>query len=423
MAERSGDEPSGRGRVDTARAVAGLKEIRRLTEDGDGAQRVAWTDTWIIARDWLAGQLAEIDGVTVERDAAGNTWATAPGADERFVIVGGHLDSVPNGGWLDGALNVVAGLEVLRALAPEERPFTLKLVDWADEEGARFGRSLLGSSAAAGTLDPGAVRGLTDRDGTALPDALAAHDVDLDTMRDAGAALEGALAYLELHIEQGPVLEQLDKPLGAVLGTFGVQRHKVVFTGAHAHAGASPMHLRKDAFLAAARSALAWRDDAAARDDVRATTGVVKVTPGIVTAFNGTCEVSLDQRSLDAGVLAEMLATAREASERIAAEEGCTVSWEQIWEIEPILFDDGLIDLADAAIQEVAGTSERLPSGPLHDAAEMARVMPTVMVFVKSLGGVSHTKEEDTPDADLELSVRALYELTRRTLAWAEAAG
>ena len=192
------------------------------------------------------------------------------------------------------------------------------------------------------------MRGLTDRDGTALPDALAAHDVDLDTMRDAGAALEGALAYLELHIEQGPVLEQLDKPLGAVLGTFGVQRHKVVFTGAHAHAGASPMHLRKDAFLAAARSALAWRDDAAARDDVRATTGVVKVTPGIVTAFNGTCEVSLDQRSLDADVLADMLARAKEASERIAAEEGCTVAWEQIWEIEPILFDAGLIDLADA---------------------------------------------------------------------------
>ena len=409
--------------VDAARAVAGLKEIRRLTEDEDGAQRVAWTDTWITARDWLAGQLAEIDGVTVERDAAGNTWATAPGADERFVIVGGHLDSVPNGGWLDGALNVVAGLEVLRALAPEERPFTLKLVDWADEEGARFGRSLLGSSAAAGTLDPEAVRGLTDRDGTALPDALAAHDVDLDTMRDAGAALEGALAYLELHIEQGPVLEQLDKPLGAVLGTFGVQRHKVVFTGAHAHAGASPMHLRKDAFLAAARSALAWRDDAAARDDVRATTGVVTVTPGIVTAFNGTCEVSLDQRSLDADVLADMLARAKEASERIAAEEGCTVAWEQIWEIEPILFDAGLIDLADGAIQDVAGTSERLPSGPLHDAAEMARVMPTVMLFVKSLGGVSHTKEEDTPDADLELSVRALYELTRRTLAWAEDAG
>jgi len=406
--------------VDAARAVAGLREIARLTGNEDGAQRVAWTDTWITARDWLASELAGIDGVTVERDEAGNTWATAAGDSERFVIVGGHLDSVPDGGWLDGTLNVVAGLEVLRALAPEPRAYTLKLVDWADEEGARFGRSLLGSSACAGTLDPDAVRGLTDRDGTALPDALAAHGVELDRMKESGSRLDGALAYLELHIEQGPVLEQLDLPLGAVLGTFGVQRHMVRFTGAHAHAGASPMHLRRDAFLAAARSSLAWRDDAAGRDDVRATTGIVRVSPGIVTAFNGTCEVSLDQRALDADVLADMLATAKEQSERIAGEEGCTVEWEQVWEIEPIPFHPELIDLADTAITEVAGTSRRLPSGPLHDAAEMARVMPTVMLFVKSLGGVSHTKEEDTPDADLELSVRALYDLTRRTLAWAE---
>jgi N-carbamoyl-L-amino-acid hydrolase len=406
--------------VDAARAVAGLREIARRTANEDGAQRVAWTDTWITARDWLANELAGIDGVTVDRDEAGNTWATAPGESDRFVIIGGHLDSVPNGGWLDGTLNVVGGLEVLRALAPEPRRFTLKLVDWADEEGARFGRSLLGSSASAGTLDPDAVRGLTDRDGTALPDALAAHGVQLDGMGESGGRLDGALAYLELHIEQGPVLEQLDLPLGAVLGTFGVQRHMVRFTGAHAHAGASPMHLRRDAFLAAARSALAWRDDAAARDDVRATTGIVRVSPGIVTAFNGTCEVSLDQRALDAEVLADMLATARANAARIASEEGCSVEWEQVWEIEPIPFHPELIDLADAAVQEVAGTSRRLPSGPLHDAAEMARVMPTVMLFVKSLGGVSHTKEEDTPDADLELSVRALYELTRRTLAWAE---
>ena len=252
--------------------------------------------------------------MTVERDEAGNTWATAPGDSDRFVIVGGHLDSVPNGGWLDGTLNVVGGLEVLRALAPEQRDYTLKLVDWADEEGARFGRSLLGSSACAGTLDPDAVRGLTDRDGTALPDALAAHGVELDRMKESGQRLDGAIAYLELHIEQGPVLEQLDLPLGAVLGTFGVQRHLVRFTGAHAHAGASPMHLRRDAFLAAARSSLAWRDDAAARDDVRATTGIVRVSPGIVTAFNGTCEVSLDQRALDPDVLADMLQTAKRSS-------------------------------------------------------------------------------------------------------------
>jgi allantoate deiminase len=407
--------------VDAARAVAGLRELRRLTGDDNGAQRVAWTDTWLTARDWLASELDGIGGVTVDRDEAGNTWATAPGASDRFVIVGGHLDSVPDGGWLDGTLNVVAGLEVLRALAPERRELTLKLVDWADEEGARFGRSLLGSSACAGSLDPDEVRGLTDRDGTALPDALAAHGVELDRMKESGRRLDAALAYLELHIEQGPVLEQLDLSLGAVLGTFGVQRHRVRFTGAHAHAGASPMHLRRDAFLAAARSSLAWRDDAAARDDVRATTGSVRVTPGIVTAFNGSCEVSLDQRALDADVLADMLATARTRSEEIAEEEGCTVSWERVWEIEPIPFDAELIEMADAAVAEVAGTSTRLPSGPLHDAAEMARRIPTVMLFVRSIGGVSHTKEEDTSDADLERSVQALYELTRRTLDWAAA--
>jgi allantoate deiminase len=407
--------------VDAARAVEDLRELRRRTGDDDGAQRVAWTDTWESAREWLRGELAGIEGVTVRTDEAGNLWATLPGASEQSIILGGHIDSVPNGGWLDGALNVIGALETLRALAAEPQPLTVHLVDWADEEGARFGRSLFGSSAAAGTLDPDSVRGLTDRDGVALPDALAAHGVDLDRALEARAGLDGVLAYLELHIEQGPVLEGLDLPLGAVLGTFGVQRHAVRFTGQHAHAGSTPMHLRRDAFLAAARSALEWRDAAAAGDDVRATTGAVTVSPGIVTAFNGTCEVTLDQRALDPDVLDRLLADAREASERIADEEGCMVAWERIWEIEPIPFSPELIDLADAVIADLAGTSHRLPSGPLHDAAEMARRVPTVMIFVRSLKGLSHTKEEDTPVEDLELSVRALHALALRTIDWAQA--
>jgi allantoate deiminase len=405
--------------VDAARAVEGLRELRRRTGNEDGAQRVAFTDTWKAANDWFREELAGIEGVSVDTDAAGNLWATAPGDSERFVIIGGHLDSVPSGGWLDGALNVVAGLEVLRALAPEQRPLTLKLVSWADEEGARFGRSLFGSSAASATLDPDEVRDLADRDGVALPDALREHGIDLDRALDARHSLDGAAAYLELHIEQGPVLERLGLPLGAVLGTFGVERHAVRFAGQHAHAGSTPMDVRHDAFLAAARSALAFREDALKREDVRATTGIVRVSPGIVTAFNGACEISLDQRSLDAAVLADMLQTAKDRSERIAQEEGCSVEWERIWQIEPLPFHPDLIDLADAVIADVAGTSTRLPSGPLHDAAEMARVMPTVMLFVKSLRGLSHTKEEDTPVEDLELSVRALHELTRRTLEWA----
>jgi len=406
--------------VDARRAVEELKELAELTGGPDGARRVAWTETWREARDWFRGKLEEIDGITeIETDEAGNVWATAPGDSERAVLLGGHIDSVPNGGWLDGALNVIGALEVMRALAPRRRPVTLRLVDWADEEGARFGRSLFGSGAAASALAPDDVRNLKDRDGTALPDVLREHGVDLDRANEAGRQLENAVAYLELHIEQGPVLERIDLPLGVVLGTFGVERHAVRFTGQHAHSGSTPMEVRRDAFIAAARSATAFRDDAARRDDVRATTGFVNVSPAIVTAFNGWCEMSLDQRALDADVLADMLAKARQASERIAGEEDVSVEWERLWRIEPIPFDDALIELADEAIIEIVGRSHRLPSGPLHDAAEMARLMPTVMLFVKSLRGLSHTKEEDTPEEDIEMSVRALHRLAEKTMEWA----
>ncbi|MDQ5819321.1 MAG: Zn-dependent hydrolase [Actinomycetota bacterium] len=406
-------------RVNSRRVVEELRELAGLTGGPDGARRVAWTDEWVKARDWLKGKLEEIDGVEVERDEAGNLWATAPGDSEKAVLLGGHIDSVPNGGWLDGALNTVAALEVMRALAPQRRPVTLRLVDWADEEGARFGRSLLGSSATAGTLDLDEVRDLKDKDGVALPDALREHGVDLDKMSESHSQLENAVAYLELHIEQGPVLERMDFPLAVVLGTFGVERHAVRFTGQHAHSGSTPMEVRRDAFIAAARSAIEFRDDAARRDDVRATTGFVNVSPAIVTAFNGWCEMSLDQRALDADVLADMLRVAKENSERVAGEEGCEVEWERLWRIEPILFNEELIGLAEEAVTEVAGKSHRLPSGPLHDAASMAPLMPTVMLFVKSLRGLSHTKDEDTPEEDLELSVQALHRLAVSTIDWA----
>jgi allantoate deiminase len=406
--------------VDARRAVEELKELADLTGGPDGARRVAWTDEWEKAREWFRGKLEEIDGITeIETDEAGNVWATAPGDSEKAVLIGGHIDSVPNGGWLDGALNVVGALEVMRVLAPQQRPVTLRLVDWADEEGARFGRSLFGSGAAAGTLKPDDVRNLKDRDGVALPDALKEHGVDLDRVNEAGSQLENALAYLELHIEQGPVLERMDLPLGVVLGTFGVERHAVRFTGQHAHSGSTPMEVRRDAFIAAARSAIEFRDDAKLRDDVRATTGFVNVSPAIVTAFNGWCEMSLDQRALDPSVLASMLDAAQEATARVATEEDVSVKWERLWHIEPIPFDDGLIELAEEAVNEVAGQSHRLPSGPLHDAAEMARLMPTVMLFVKSLRGLSHTKDEDTPEEDLELSVQALHRLAVKTMEWA----
>jgi len=412
--------------LDPKRTVAELEELRELTGDENGAQRVAWTDTWEKAREWLRGLVAQT-AAQESVDPAGNQWFTLPGESERAVLIGGHIDSVPNGGWLDGALNVVAGAEVLRRIAGEGTPpVTVRLVNWADEEGARFGRSLFGSSAGAGSMaDQNELRQLTDRDGVALPDALAAHGVDLDSALDARSELDSAAAYLELHIEQGPVLETLDLPLGVVLGTFGVERHRVTWRGQAAHAGSTPMAERFDALAGAAKLALEIRDIAAGvGDGAVCTSGGVVCRPGIVTSVVETAEQLLDQRHLDAAKLAALLAQAREASERFAAEERIDVEWERIWSIEPILFDDTLLGFCEESVREVAGTSHRLPSGPLHDAAEVARAgVPTVMMFVQSLRGLSHTKLEDTRKEHLELAVSALDRLASKTIAWASSAG
>jgi beta-ureidopropionase / N-carbamoyl-L-amino-acid hydrolase len=412
--------------LDPSRTVAELKELRELTGDADGAQRVAWTGTWETARAWLHEKLVDTEAEH-EIDPAGNQWFTLRGDSTRAVLIGGHMDSVPNGGWLDGCLNVLAGVEVLRRIAEEGTPpVTVRLVDWADEEGARFGRSLFGSSAASGTMnDQEELRELVDRDGIRLADALAEHGVDLDRALDARGQLGSAAAYLELHIEQGPVLESLDLPLGVVLGTFGVERHRITWRGQAAHAGSTPMDQRRDALAGAAKLALEIRAIARrAGDGAVCTSGGVVCSPGIVTSVVETAEQLLDQRHLDAGKLASMLGEAKDASERFAEEERIDVEWERLWGIHPILFDDTLVDFCDEAITEVTGVTHRLPSGPLHDAAEVARAgVPTVMMFVQSLRGLSHTKLEDTREEHVELSVAALDRLASKTVDWVASGG
>ncbi len=402
--------------LDPSRTVAELRELQELTGDENGAQRVAWTETWARAKEWLDEKVP----LEAEVDEAGNQWWTLPGRSEKAVLIGGHIDSVPNGGWLDGALNVVAGVEVMRRLAEEGEPAaTVRLVNWADEEGARFGRSLFGSSAAAGSMgDQEELRARRDADGNSLPDVLAEHGVDLDKASEAN--LKSAAAYLELHIEQGPVLESLNLPLGVVLGTFGVERHQVTFRGQAAHAGSTPMDARRDALAGAAKLELEIREIATGMGGgAVCTMGSVVTKPGIVTSVVETAECLLDQRHLDASTLAAMLESAKSAAQRIAQEEDIEVEWERVWQIEPILFDNELIQLADESVQEVAGTSHRLPSGPLHDAAEVSRAgVPTVMLFVQSLRGLSHTKLEDTKEEHLELAVQALDRLADRTITW-----
>jgi len=406
--------------LEPKRTVAELKELRGFTADQDGAQRIAFTPKWVATRAWLREKLEALP-VETHTDEAGNLWATLRGESERALLIGGHMDSVPNGGWLDGCLNVLAGLEILRRINAQyggKPPVTVRLVDWADEEGARFGKSLFGSSACSGTLNMEEARGLVDKGGIRLPDALRQVGIDFERVKESGRELKTAAAYLELHIEQGPVLLDLNLPLGTVLGTVGVERHALTFHGQAAHSGSTPMNRRKDAFLAAAKmSPEAYR--IAGRHGGVCTIGSCTTKPGIVTSVVEECRITLDQRHLDATALAHMLREAKEASEHYAQEGNVTVSWDRLWQIEPILFHPDLLRLSDEAIAEAGAPKHRLPSGPLHDAAEVARAgVPTVMMFVQSLHGISHNKIEDTKEEHLELCVQAFDRLAEKTMAW-----
>lgn len=400
------------------RMVDNLKELHSLTGNAEGAQRLAWTETWDRSRIWLCEKLAGLP-VNVEVDQAGNIWATLPGDSPQALVMGSHIDSAPNGGWLDGCLGVAAGLEILRRFASQTRPpVTVRLVAWAEEEGTQFGRSLFTSSAVCGHFDPNDLRDVVDKDGNRLPDVIGRWGVDIDHASEAAVQLENAAAYLELHIEQGPVLESLNLPLAAVVGAMGVERHLIRFTGQAAHAGSTPMAMRRDALAAAARLALEIREIARQRGGV-CTMGSVITRPGIVTAVAGQCDCTLDQRHLDQGALATMLSDAQEASRRIAAEEQVEVNWIHLYSIEPVLFTPELVELCSEAVSEISGTAHRMPSGPLHDAVIVAKTgLPTAMMFVQSLRGLSHTKEEDTREDHLRLAAIAFDRLANKTIAW-----
>jgi hydantoinase/carbamoylase family amidase len=407
--------------VNPKRTIAELKELRALTADDNGAQRVAFTPTWTKARKWLRSKLEEMSDVEIHNDAAGNLWATLRGHSEKALLIGGHIDSVPNGGWLDGCLDTMAGVEVLRRIHSQyngEPPVTVRVVDWCDEEGARFGKSLFGSSACSGKIDMDETRGLKDKDGIRLVDAVKKHGIDFERVRDSGEELKNAAAYLELHIEQGPVLLDRDLPLGTVLGTFGVERHAITFCGQAAHSGSTPMNRRRDAFLAAAKmSPEIYKIAERSRGGV-CTIGSCATKPGIVTSVVEECRITLDQRHLNAATLARMLSEAKTATEKFAKEGNVDVSWERIWNIEPILFSQDLIALCDEAISETGAKPHRLPSGPLHDAAEVARAgIPTVMMFVQSLRGISHNKIEDTKEEYLAMAVTAFDKLAEKVMA------
>jgi N-carbamoyl-L-amino-acid hydrolase len=400
---------------DPGRVVADLRALDEHTGGPEGSRRLAWTPEWLEARAMLRESLSTLP-VEVDTDAAGNLWAVLRGASPDMLVVGSHLDSVPKGGWLDGALGVMSGLELLRALAADGTPpVTVALVDWADEEGARFSRSLFGSAAAVGTLDIEILRGLTDRDGNALPTVLAEHGVNIDDLDAARTRMADVKAYAEVHIEQGPVLESMGLGICTVTGTKGIERERLVFTGQASHAGTMPMEMRRDSFRAAARFALEVAEIAKRHDGVT-TVGSAALWPGVVTATAGETRITLDMRHISAASLATMFAESRAAAAAAAEAEGCTVEFEHIFRIPPMPFHPRLLDAARAAVRDVEGHDVELPSGALHDASEMAREVPTVMIFSSSIAGLSHTKEEDTSEEHLRMAADAFHRTCRAAI-------
>jgi hydantoinase/carbamoylase family amidase len=408
--------------VDAEAVVARLRE----TDARSGGEREAWGATWVAERGRLDGLARSIsDSVVVETDAFANTWYVLPGEDSETVLVGSHSDCVPGGGWLDGILGIHAGLGVLAAIAagPHPRPRrTLAVVDWADEEGTRFGRSLVGSSAATGALTASELGRLTAADGSAAADVLSRFGFDPGALASplAGDERRGppsgwpsprlaeVVAACELHIEQGPTLQRSRRSVAAVSGCLGVRRERITLTGVAGHAGSTPMADRRDPVRDAARLFASLSDAAQAAGGL-ATVGRIDSEPAIATAVARRCRLSLDLRHAD---LDQLLALEARTTE-LLGDSRCEVDRSSRYRQDPVAFDPALVKLAASA----CGGGDPVVSGPLHDSAALAQAgIPTVMLFCASLGGISHSRDEDTSEPDLIAGVQALHRLVTRLL-------
>jgi hydantoinase/carbamoylase family amidase len=378
----------------------------RATERRSGGRREAWREPWAGERERL-DELARatVPEVVIERDAFANTWYVLGGESEETVLVHSHSDCVPGGGWLDGILGVHAGLGVLAALArAQRRPRTVAVVDWADEEGTRFGRSLVGSSAATGALSADEFDGLTAEDGTAAQDVVSGYGFDAAALGNPSPRLAHVVAATELHIEQGPALEREGRSVAAVSGCLGVRRSRIVFAGTAGHAGALAMADRRDPVRAAAAFIAAICQRAEDTGGL-ATVGRVRAEPMIATAVAASCELTLDLRHRELGPLEALGGRARV----LAESSRCPATVVDLYRQDPVRFDPELVHAAAAA---AGGSGEPLVSGPLHDSAALAQAgIPTVMLFVPSIGGISHARAEDTAEDDLAAGIESLHKL------------
>ena len=396
--------------------AASLDELARIGRDaGGGVTRVAWSPELFRAYDWVGDRLREL-GLEVELDAAGNLlarWQAGAGAP---ILVGSHLDTVPTGGRFDGVFGVVAAVHAIRLLKAEgfmpSRP--IWIAAFMDEEGTRFGAALFGSRAFAGE-DVGDLGDRVDADGVTLRGAMTAAGLDFDRVGDAHR-VEEIGAYLELHIEQGPVLEAEGRDLGVVSSIVGLRGYRVRLSGEANHAGTTPMSMRRDAFAGAARIALALRDEARARENVTANVGMISVQPGGANVVPGVADFTIDVRAATPGNLALLDALVSETVTRIAAEEGLGHALEQTFALEPLELDPCLAAALERAADAEGASTMRKPSGAGHDAMVVGRHVPAAMLFVPSRGGVSHSPHEYSEPAQVELGMRVLAATLRGSL-------
>jgi allantoate deiminase len=340
----------------------------------------------------------------VRVDAAGNFRAQVPGRSSRSLMIGSHLDTVPNAGAFDGVLGVVLGMAIAEEFVSKPPGCTLEIVGFSEEEGVRFGRPFIGSVACTDGLSEEFLL-LKDKDGSSVSEAIARFGLDLDSVRS--PQMQAADAYLEFHIEQGPVLESLNLPLGVVDTIAGQSRAAMSFIGHANHAGTTPMNLRKDAFCAAAEWTLWVEDRAKQCAGLVATVGRVEVTPGAVNIVPGAALVSLDLRhALDrvrSTALAEILSAGREIATRRSVIFQSSVQLEQA----SVPMDKHLVTMVDRAVAAAGVTPKRITSGAGHDAMILARRVPTAMIFLRSPGGISHHPDENVLVEDVALALKA----------------
>jgi allantoate deiminase len=382
--------------------AADLQEAARIGADDGGVSRFAWTDELARANAWLVARLEEL-GLDTEIDPAGNVFGRWEEGEGTAVLVGSHLDTVPRGGRYDGALGVLAALDVVRSLkrsgASLRRP--LWVVSFNDEEGSRFQTGMLGSRAFIGDLD------LEDWRRRGVADAMAAGGFDFDRLAEA-RGIDRVGAYLELHIEQGPVLEQEGIDLGVVTGIAGLLGFRVTLTGEANHAGTTPMAVRRDALAGAARVVLALRDEARSRRDMTANVGILTVAPGGFNVIPGTAEFTIDVRAGEAERFAGAEAFVRETLERMAEEEQLGLEVAETHRKRPTPLDPELQELLAVSAEAEGATVRRMPSGAGHDAMVLAKHVPAAMLFVPSRAGVSHSPDEYTAPEQCELGARVL---------------